>query len=107
MDPVMIVAQYEDIASLMDRMVHAARSADWDSLVDLESDCRSLIETLKTAQPTAPLSESQRAHKVTLIRRMLAQDAEIRNLTEPWMAELGQLIGSSARQRRLEHTYSG
>jgi flagellar protein FliT len=105
MDPVMIVSHYEDIARLMERMVSAARAADWDVLADLESDCRSRVETLRNAQPSGPLSEAQRERKVTLIRRMLADDAEIRNLTEPWLAELGTLIESGARQRKLELAY--
>jgi flagellar protein FliT len=106
MDPIMIVSQYEDIEKLMDRMVLAARAADWDALVDLESDCRTMVETLKGSQASSPLTDAQRARKATLIRRMLAHDAEIRNLTEPWLAELGELIDSSARQRKLEHAYS-
>ncbi|MCK7498330.1 MAG: flagellar protein FliT [Comamonadaceae bacterium] len=69
-------------------MVEAARANDWDRLTNLEQDVARLRDTLAAndSQPApAPLSPEERAWKVQLIRRILADDAEVRSYTEPWM----------------------
>ncbi|MEJ7805294.1 MAG: flagellar protein FliT [Telluria sp.] len=35
----------------------------------------------------------------------MAQDREIRTLTEPWMAELSALINSAGTERKLSRAY--
>jgi hypothetical protein len=40
-----------------------------------------------------------------LIRGVLDDDAEIRLLVEPWLAQLADLIGHTGHQRRLSQAY--
>ncbi|MBN9126854.1 MAG: flagellar protein FliT, partial [Nitrosospira sp.] len=49
-------------------------------------------------------SEMQR-RKIELIHQILANDAEIRNFTEPWMKRLWSLLGSSRMARQVGKAY--
>ena len=44
--------------------------------------------------------------KVEIIRQVLADDAEIRNLTEPWMQRLQHLLTSVGQERKLHAAYN-
>jgi flagellar protein FliT len=43
---------------------------------------------------------------VELIRKILDDDADIRNHTEAWMTQLQHLMQSTAQERRLRQVYS-
>ena len=80
--------------------------AEWDRLVALEKTCRAEVDqliALSDAAPELPSNLSER--KAQIIRSVLADDAEIRRLTEPWMTQLEQLIGDARNQRRLAQSY--
>lgn len=100
-----IIAQYEDIVRLTGEMAAAARGADWDRLVALESDCRERVARLKAPGEAPPLSEHEIAHKAELLRAILANDAEIREHLQPWLAKLGQFLGAPQRTAQLRAAY--
>ena len=96
---------YGAISDKTGEMLDAAQRSDWDRLTALEKDCRALIECLRhtDAGPATGAKFVQR--KIAHIRKVLADDAEIRKFTEPWMAELEIYIGSARRQRKLQSAY--
>lgn len=100
-----IIYLYENVASITDLMLASARAGDWDNLAELESRYASQINILKTSEPPTPLSGENRNRKVAIIKKILADDREIRNLTEPWMEKLSQLINSSGTERKLNRVY--
>lgn len=100
-----VISLYEAVAVITNQMLAAARQGDWDRLVELESRCASHVETLRAGEPPAPLTGESRMRKVKIIKKILADDREIRNLTEPWMAQLSQLINSNGNERKLSHAY--
>ncbi len=57
------------------------------------------------AKPPVPLTGESRVRKVQIIKKILADDREIRNLTEPWMAQLSRLINSTGTERKLSQAY--
>ena len=99
-----IIATYEAILTLTGQMLESAQASDWDGLVALERDCRRLTEKLIT-DDAPPLSGQFQQRKVEIIRRVLADDAEIRTITEPWMAQLQNILGSASRERKLSQAY--
>jgi len=96
---------YLSISDTTGEMLKAATSSDWDRLVALEQDCRALIDCLKgtDAGPVPGVEFVQR--KVALIRKALADDAEIRKFTEPWMTQLEAYLGSARQEHRLQRAY--
>jgi flagellar protein FliT len=100
-----IIYLYENVASITDQMLAAARVGDWDNLIALESRCADQVSILKNSEPPAPLTGESRARKVAIIKEILAHDREIRDLAEPWMAKLSSLINSSGAERKLNRAY--
>ena len=96
MNNAQIIAAYETILSITGQMLEAARKKDWDYLQTLEEDCRAVMAVLMTAN-AAPLDGNYQQRKVEIIHKMLADDAEIRNITQPWMAHLQNVIGGISR----------
>lgn len=97
---------YERIARLTGEMLAAARHQQWDQLIELEHACKNaftdLVEVSGAAQATPEVAQ----RKAALIRQVLADDAEIRSLVEPWIAELGQWLGPANHSQRLRDAYA-
>ncbi|GAB3630417.1 flagellar protein FliT [Pandoraea terrae] len=96
---------YERIAGLTERMLVVARDGDWEALVDLEAQYRAQVDAIKQLDAELPLDEAQRARKHAIIRRILADDAAIRDLVVPRLAHLDAMIISTRRQRALHEVY--
>ena len=106
MDSQEIIAVYETVAILTGQMLEAARNGDWDELAVLESRCTSQVDILRNEESPIPaLSGAIREKKVKIIQQILEDDREIRNLTEPWMAQLSALINSASAERKLTQAY--
>lgn len=100
-----ILSLYESVSGLSGDMLAAAQAGEWDQLVELETRCASQVQVLRAGEAAAPLSAERRARKVAMIRKILADDREIRDLTSPWMAKLGAMLQSSGAERRLANAY--
>jgi flagellar protein FliT len=98
------LAGYEAMAEVSGRMLGAARENDWDRFVAEERRCRELVAGLR-AEAGVALSAGERARKFALLKEMLSNDAEIRNLAEPWMRGLQSMMASSGNHRRLDESY--
>jgi flagellar protein FliT len=104
MDPV--IENYEFLSSITAQMRMAATHGQWDQLEKLEKQCSQHVEVMKTQDMGIPPDESIRLRKMELIRKILEDDAEIRNHTEPWVAQLQRIMHSTGQERRLQQTYS-
>jgi flagellar protein FliT len=91
-----ILTLYEAMSEISTRMVMAARASDWTGLVALERDVAGLREKLDNGAFRPALSAEDRARKLALIRRILADDAEVRRHTEPWMESVRRFLGNTA-----------
>lgn len=96
---------YGAIAARTGEMLDAAKSGNWDRLVELEQDCRTLIETLRHTDAGTDTGARFVQRKVAFIRKVLADDAEIRKFTEPWMTQLEAYLGNARREHRLRRAY--
>lgn len=105
MDP-QLLSYYEAIEQASADMLSAARSGDWDEVVKLEGACVLLITRLKQAAqlparssapssahtPADPVAVDAAKAKSRLMQRILINDAEIRQLAEPWLQELDDTL---------------
>lgn len=108
MDSVEIIELYENVASISGRMLDAARLGDWELLEQLERDCSIRIQTLReNVDEPAELSADQRLRKISIIKKILADDKEIRTITEPWMAQLDNLMQAARNTHNLMRAYQG
>ena len=101
MDP-QLLSYYEAIEQASADMLSAARSGNWDEVVKLEGACVLLIHRLKQAAQQPAQHPAQAAAdlvavaaakaKSRLMQRILVNDAEIRQLAEPWLQELDETL---------------
>jgi flagellar protein FliT len=78
-----VLSMYENIAGLTNQMAAAARIGDLDRLDQLEGQCATEARTVSNGVPA--LSGGQRLRKIDLLKQILANDREIRDVTDPWM----------------------
>jgi flagellar protein FliT len=97
---------YETLAYKSAAMLDAARRSDWDAVISIEQECSELIAHLKSAVDGVPSDPKERHRKTQLIRRMLIEDAEIRDLAQPQLANLARMIQVTGKQKRVENAYT-
>ncbi len=100
-----IISVYEVVSMITDQMLIAAKSQDWEKFSDLESNCAKHIQTLRQEESPIPLPPQSREKKVKLIQKILADDREIRDITEPWMAQLSAMMRNTGTARKLTGAY--
>jgi flagellar protein FliT len=100
-----VIAIYENMSDLTGQMLDAARSRDWETLVELETRCAGHVRTLQAGEGPVMLAGPSRDRKISLIHKILADDKAIRDLTSPWMAELSALMSSARTERKLHSAY--
>jgi len=101
-----ILDLYERVAELMQQMLAAARNGDWDQLTMLESRCSAEVAMIRRGDvPLQALSAVGRERKTRLIEKILQDDREIRDLTQPWMTQLSALMNNAGTERKLARTY--
>ncbi|MBC8641964.1 flagellar protein FliT [Caballeronia sp. EK] len=83
---------YDTVAAVSCQMLAAARSGEWNELDALDGTFRELIAQLKTVDPDLSLDGGARARKLAVVMQILANDAEIRDLTFPSLADLASLL---------------
>jgi flagellar protein FliT len=84
---------YESIASSSKVMVCAAREGDWNEVFRVEEICSYLIAELNAVKEWESLTDQEEKRKRALLRSILADDAGIRNLKEPWLSRLSTWLG--------------
>jgi flagellar protein FliT len=100
-----VVSLYEAMVGISDQMLAAATANDWDRLAELELQSAACVRQLKASGDGQPLAGQERTRKVAAIRKMLAADREIRDLTQPWMAKLSAMINNKGTERRIARAY--
>jgi len=105
-----LLSYYEAIERASADMLAAARAGNWDEVVKLEGACVLLISQLKNEaqrpddadiQPSTsgatPAGAEAARTKSRIMQRILVNDAEIRQLAEPWLQDLDDTL-SGRRQ---------
>lgn len=96
---------YETMSEISAGMVEAAQASDWQRLVSLEQRVASVRDLLDGERSAAELTSAERERKVALIHRILANDAEVRRHTEPWMEQVRRFLNGPAQERNVRRAY--
>ena len=96
-----LLSYYEAIENASHDTLTAARAGDWDTVVKLEGACAVLIAQLKHASEDHPLGPDEAALKTRIMQRILVNDAEIRNLAEPWINDLSRMMGTATDPSKM------
>ncbi len=99
------IANYELLLSLTAQMREAAINGEWEQLVVLEQQCRLHVAAMKSIDASTTLDEPTRQLKVSLIKKILDYDADIRNRTVVWMGQMQRIMQSNRQEQRLHEAY--
>ena len=105
MNSALVIAGYESLSALTGQMREAAVRGEWNQLISIEHQCSELVATMKPLDAEVMLDEAARQHKIQLINKVLADDAEIRNHIQIWMSQLQLSMQSNRQEQRLLHAY--
>lgn len=101
-----VMDKYASIAKQSEEMLRAAQSGDWDGLCEAEERCSALISELQTIkQNQATLNDKEKQEHIGYLKKILADDAAIRNITEPRLMQLEQFLRAASNNTRLNKTY--
>lgn len=100
-----LISHYEQVAKITGHMLDAAKASDWDRLSELEVTCSHRVQVIREQASTPEISDENRQRKIDLIKKILADDKAIRDLTEPWMHHLSNLMKNSNTSRKLSEAY--
>jgi flagellar protein FliT len=92
-----LLQYYQAIEEASQNMLEAARQGNWDQVLKLEGACALLITQLKHTATSTPLGEDEAQFKSRIMQRILVNDAEIRQLAEPWLDDLDDLLAARPR----------
>ena len=87
-----VLSMYENLAGLTAKMSLAAQAGDWNALSSLEKQCASHAAAVETGVPA--LSGAPRMRKIDLLKQIMANDRAIREVTEPWMGKLENMMAA-------------
>lgn len=100
-----LISLYENVATITANMLDAARTGDWELLAQLETNCSNHVQSIRDSELPIELPAEMRDRKIRIIKKILADDKEIRDITEPWMLELSNLMKNSSTARKLSQAY--
>lgn len=100
----LVIEDYQNLSGITGKMREAAAQGEWDKLISLEQECQRKVEELKP-RDVVPSNPNERQQKIALIKKMLADDADIRSRTETWMGQLQRIMQSTRSEQQLQQTY--
>ena len=83
---------YEAIEKASQDMLEAARQGNWDHVLKLEGACALLISQLKHSANGQVLGADEAKFKSRIMQRILGNDAQVRQLAEPWIDHIDELL---------------
>lgn len=105
MSAAQVIANYELFALTTAQMRAAAEHSEWELLISIESQRTTLLAQMKPLDATVVLDPMAQQRKAQLIEKILADDIEIRNLTQTWMRQLQLNIDSNSNELRVRQAY--
>lgn len=90
-----LLGYYEAIGHVSQLMLEAAERADWQSLEHMHACCEELIRCVRaTGLTPETLDAAARRRRMEILRQIMADDARIRDLTEPSLQRVETLLVS-------------
>lgn len=91
-----LIDYYKAIEDTSRKMLEAAMVQDWDEVIRCESACAVLIEQLRIRAQAMELDPEQRREKNRIMLRILENDAQMRQLAEPWLPHVESWLAAPA-----------
>ncbi len=86
-------------------MISAAEKGDWDRVASMESSFKPIIDQIRSTSAEERLSDDERRQKIQVIKQILRDDARLRELANPWMAQLQDVLQQTRKGRDALQAY--
>jgi flagellar protein FliT len=100
-----VINDYESLSNLTSEMRAAATAGDWDKLITLEQQSGQYVDRIRSTEEALSLDDASRERIVTHLKHILADDTEIRHLTQSWMGQIQTILNSNRQEQRLNQAY--
>ncbi|WP_370262600.1 flagellar protein FliT [Limnobacter sp.] len=103
----LVMKLYAAIANQSQAMLESAKAGDWDALCAAEEKCSKLIAELQMVKEgqQIELNETERSQHISYLKKILADDAAIRDITEPRLKQLEEFLRTASNSQRLSNSY--
>ncbi|MEW7850921.1 flagellar protein FliT [Massilia aurea] len=85
-----VLAVYENLAGLTGQMAQAAKAGDWNEFAHLNMEAK--VQAAPAAAGMPALTGAKRLSKIELLKQLMANDRAIRDVTEPWNAQVDRAL---------------
>ena len=96
---------YEQIATLVERMLMLARAGLWGELPALEAQYSDKVDHLKAIELLETLDEAQSVRKYRLLTRINSANDEVCSVVLPQLATLGDALKSLKLRQSVNKAY--
>ena len=98
---------YVALERASESMLDAALAGQWDRVIELEDECGAFMEKLQTSNCPACLTVEQRSERLRIFKSIVRHDAHIRNLAQPWVHKLEDLMSATHKAHLLPEIDNG
>ncbi|MGO3686574.1 MAG: flagellar protein FliT, partial [Proteus vulgaris] len=100
-----IMVAYEQVLKSSEQMLTLAKDQQWDKLIEMEMDYLKSVENItKMIKPAD--SELRLQQRLTdMLKKILENENETRNLLRARLDELGVLIRQTEQEQRVQNSY--
>jgi flagellar protein FliT len=92
MNSTYLLERCEQIANFSALMLAAAQKGNWQEVDQLKVRAGIVINEMRALSITVALSADERRVKLATMQRILANDARIRELAQPWLVRMAQWL---------------
>lgn len=100
-----LLYMYENVATITDQMLKAALNSNWELLTKLEARCTAQAKLINETSEQVILADPERQQKIRIIKKILADDKQIRDLIEPRMNFLSDLMRAAKSKSQVTKAY--
>lgn len=100
-----VIYCYAQLASILSLMAALARTKAWDRLPELEAQCATVIERLRTVSPQESLEPAQVEEARRLLQRIRADQQVVCELVKPQIAHLVATMADLQHRSELDKAY--
>jgi flagellar protein FliT len=96
-----VLACYERLAVLSQRLLAHASREEWGALPALEEECSAIVELLRRIEPGEELDAAQLLRKHGLLSRIRCDYDAVAEKVQPQLQHLREVLQTMQRQRML------
>ena len=94
MNSTYLLDRLEDIANFSASMLLAARDDNWQEVARIKERAASVISEVRVLSTTVALSADERRLKLAFMQRILANDGQIQELSQPWLKRVTRWLSA-------------